>query len=135
MNANQKKAAINKALAKDGTNFDEVVMAHQCYFTHLADYLKKHEKEGKKTPSDYEMEIKWGLCETASEFNNKGTMKWLVEFLVGSCDIAKGERDKWLDYAKVVTTTDNLKRAKAMVKWDIKYHREAFDQICNLIFN
>ena len=124
MNANQKKAAINKALAKDGTNFDEVVRAHQCYFTHLEDYLKKHEKEGKKTPSDYEMEIKWGLCETASEFNNKGTMKWLVEFLVGSCDIAKGERDKWLDYAKVVTTTDNLKRAKAMVKWDIKYQFE-----------
>ena len=135
MNANQKKAAINTALATDGTNFDEVVRAHQCYFTHLADYLKKHEKEGKKTPSDYEMEIKWGLCETASEFNNKGTMKWLVEFLVGRCYIAKGERDKWLDYAKVVTTTDNLKRAKAMVKWDIKYHREAFDQICNLIFN
>lgn len=135
MNANQKKAVINKALAKDGTNFDEVVKAHQCYFTNLSNYLKKHEKDGKKTNSDYEMEIKWGLAKTASEFNNKGTMKWLVEFLVGSCDIAKGERDKWLDYAKVVTTTDNLKKAKAMVKWDIKYHREAFDQICNLIFN
>lgn len=130
MNANQKKAAINKALAKDGTNFDEVVRAHQSYFTHLADYLKKHEGEAK----DYEMEIEWGLCETAAEFNNKGTMKWLVEFLVGNADIARGERDKWLDYAKVVTTTDNLKRAKAMVDWDMKYRREAFDQLCDLIF-
>ena len=134
MNTNQKKAAINKALAKDGTNFDEVVKAHQSYFTHLADYLKKHENKGKKTDYDYEMEIEWGLCETASEFNNKGTMKWLVEFLVGSADIAKGERNKWLDYANVVTTTDNIKRVKAMVNWDIKYHREAFDQICDLIF-
>lgn len=131
MNANQKKAAINKALAKDGTNFDEVVRAHQSYFTHLADYLKKH--EGKKTDADYEMEIKWGLAKTAREFNNKGTMKWLVEFLVGNCDIARGERDKWLDYAKVVTTTDNLKKAKAMVNWDMKYHREAFDRLCALI--
>ena len=133
MNANQKKAVINKALAKDGTNFDEVVRAHHCYFTHLYNYLKKHEKDGKKTPSDYEMEIKWGLSETASEFNNKGTMKWLVEFLVGSCDIARVERVKWIDYVNVVTTTDYLKKAKAMVKWYMKYHREAFDQLCDLI--
>ena len=134
MNANQKKAVINKALAKDGTNFDEVVRAHQCYFTHLSNYLKKHEKDGKKTPSDYEMEIKWGLAKTAREFNNKGTMKWLVEFLVESCDIARVERVKWIDYVNVVTTTDNLKKAKAIVKWDMKYHREAFDNLCDLIF-
>lgn len=134
MNWNQKKVVINKALAKDGTNFDEVVRAHHCYFTHLLNYLKKHENKGKKTPSDYEMEIKWGLSETASEFNNKGTMKWLVKFLVGSCDIARVDNDKWMDYVNALTTTDNLKRAKAMVNWDIKYHREAFDQICDLIF-
>ena len=129
MNANQKKVAINKVLVKDGTSFDEVVRAHQSYFTHLSNYLKKHEGEEK----NYEMEIRWGLAETASEFNNKGTMKWLVEFLVGNCDIAKGEREKWLDYAKVVSITDNLKKAKAMVNWDMKYHREAFDRLCALL--
>lgn len=134
MNANQKKAVINKALAKDGTNFDEVVRAHHCYFTHLLNYLKKHEKEGKKTDIDHEMEIKWSLSETACEFNNKGTMKWLVKFLVASADIARVDNDKWIDYVNVVTTTDNLKKAKAMVNWHMKYHREAFDQICDLIF-
>ena len=133
MNANQKKAAINKALAKDGTNFDEVVRAHHCYFTHLLNYLKKHEKEGKKTDFDHEMEIKWSLSATASEFNNKGTMKWLVKFLVGSCDIARVDHDKWIDYVNVVTTTDNLKKAKAMVNWHMKYHREAFDSLCDII--
>ena len=133
MNANQKKAAINKALAKDGTNFDEVVRAHHCYFTHLLNYLKKHEKEGKKTDFDHEMEIKWSLSATASEFNNKGTMKWLVKFLVGSCDIARVDHDKWIDYVNVVTTTDNLKKVKAMVNWHMKYHREAFDSLCDII--
>ena len=134
MNANQKKEVINKALAKDGTNFDEVVRARQCYFTHLSNYLKKHEKDGKKTTSDHEMEIQWGLDETASEFNNKGTMKWLVEFLVGSCDIARVDRVKWIDYVNALTTTDCLKKAKAMVKWDIKYRREVVENIFDLIF-
>ena len=135
MNTYQKKVAINKVLSKDGTTFDEVLEAHQTCFTYLADYSKKHEGEEKDKNYPYDMEWKHALAHTAEDHHNKGTMKWLVEFLVGSADIAKGERDKWLDFVEVFFMGDNVKVSKALVDWDIKYHREAFDQIYNTIFN
>ena len=131
MNMNKKTEIVNKALAKSGTSLAKVDAANYTYCTVMGRYLEKH--EGEKKDAGY-----WDACHRevfalTSKEHDKPTMKWLVKLLVAGRCVEADEAQKWTDYVEVQYAKTAIAKARALVKWDMKYHADTLNKFFNML--
>lgn len=131
MTMNKKAEIVNKVLAKVGTSLNKVSAAMKTYWDVTALYMENHAGEA-KDEGYWDVRLREVFALTSKE-HDKPTMKCLVKFLAEGNDIEKSEAQKWVDYVEVQYAKDAIAKARAMVKWDMKYHADTINKFFNML--